>query len=30
MRELIIEKLKEIEQKENIRILLAIESGSRA
>ena len=30
MRELIIQKLKEIEQTENIRILHAVESGSRA
>lgn len=30
MRELIIQKLKEIEQSENIRILHAVESGSRA
>ncbi len=30
MRELIIEKLKEIEQTENVRILHAVESGSRA
>lgn len=30
MHELIIEKLKELEQKENIRILHAVESGSRA
>ena len=30
MRELILEKLNEIEQRENIRILHAVESGSRA
>lgn len=30
MRDLIIQKLKEIEQNENIRILHAVESGSRA
>ena len=30
MRQKIIEKLKEIEEKENIKILLAVESGSRA
>jgi predicted nucleotidyltransferase len=30
MRDLIIQKLKEIEQHENIRILHAVESGSRA
>lgn len=30
MRELIIEKLHEIEEKEHVRILLAVESGSRA
>ena len=30
MRELIIEKLKEIERTENVKILLAVESGSRA
>lgn len=30
MREIIINKLKEIEQNENIKILLAVESGSRA
>lgn len=30
MKELICEKLREIEKKENVRILLAVESGSRA
>ena len=30
MKDLIVKKLQEIEQKENVRILLAIESGSRA
>lgn len=30
MREIIINKLKEIEQNENVKILLAVESGSRA
>ena len=30
MRETILEKLNEIEKKENVRILLAVESGSRA
>ncbi|MBP9997315.1 MAG: nucleotidyltransferase domain-containing protein [Lachnospiraceae bacterium] len=30
MRDIIIEKLKEIEEKENVRIIAAIESGSRA
>ena len=30
MRELVIQKLKEIERTENIRILHAVESGSRA
>ena len=30
MRNMIIERLKEIEQRENIRILHAVESGSRA
>ncbi|MBR4880800.1 MAG: nucleotidyltransferase domain-containing protein, partial [Clostridia bacterium] len=30
MRDIILEKLKEIEEKENIRILHCIESGSRA
>ena len=30
MKDLILEKLKEIEQNENIKILLAVESGSRA
>ena len=30
MKDLIIQKLKEIEQTENIRILHAVESGSRA
>ena len=30
MRDLIIEKLKTIEKEENVRILLAVESGSRA
>lgn len=29
MREIIMEKLKEIEKKENVRIILAVESGSR-
>ena len=29
MREIILEKLKDIETKENVRILLAVESGSR-
>lgn len=30
MIDLIISKLKEIEKEENVRILLAVESGSRA
>ena len=30
MREVILEKLKEIEKRENVRILMAVESGSRA
>lgn len=30
MRDVIIEKLKEIEEKDNVRILMAVESGSRA
>ena len=30
MRETILSKLKEIENKENVKILLAVESGSRA
>ena len=30
MRETILEKLNEIEKNENVRILLAVESGSRA
>ncbi len=30
MRETILKKLSEIEKKENVRILLAVESGSRA
>lgn len=30
MREVILEKLREIERTENIRILYAVESGSRA
>ena len=30
MRETILKKLNEIEKKENVRILLAVESGSRA
>lgn len=30
MKEIICEKLKEIEEKENVKIILAVESGSRA
>lgn len=30
MKDIIIEKIKEIEQKENVRVIMAIESGSRA
>lgn len=30
MKKMILEKLHEIEEKENVRILLAVESGSRA
>ena len=30
MREMILKKLNEIEKKESVRILLAVESGSRA
>lgn len=30
MKKIIINKLKEIEKKENIKILFAVESGSRA
>lgn len=30
MEKIILEKIKEIEEKENVRIIMAIESGSRA
>lgn len=30
MRNIILEKIKEIEEKENVRVIMAIESGSRA
>lgn len=30
MKDVIVQKLKEIEEKENVRIIMAIESGSRA